>query len=95
MTNQSNFTIYRWKVLATASFAAILGILLTFNISNWLTSQSGFYIPSKLFNDVGLDGVVIFRQHDRDGDGYLSLDEFEPIAHVLKDIEVSVMCMHI
>jgi hypothetical protein len=52
-------------------------------------SQSGFTINSQLMQDLGLEGVVLFKQHDRNNDGVLTLEEFEPLAHRLLDIKAS------
>ena len=38
---------------------------------------------------MGVDGVIMFRRYDRDGNGVLSMEEFEPIAHRLLELNVS------
>ncbi len=38
---------------------------------------------------MGVEGVILFRQYDRDADGVLSMSEFEPLAHRLLDLNVS------
>ena len=38
---------------------------------------------------MGVDGVIMFRRYDRDGDGVLSMEEFEPLAHRLLELNVS------
>lgn len=86
--------IYRrskWKLIVASTIAAIIGALVTSNFMHLFVSDNGFHVSSKLFEDLGLEGIVLFRQHDRDGDGFLSLDEFEPIAHVVKEVNVSIM----
>ena len=50
-------------------------------------SSTQYRIPSQLVEDVGIDGVILFKQHDINDDGFLSLREFEPIAHQLLDIK--------
>ena len=46
-------------------------------------------------NSMSVDGVIMFRQYDRDADGVLSMEEFEPLAHRLLEINVSVcICVH-
>ena len=50
-------------------------------------SQAKYRIPSQLVEDIGMDGVIMFKQHDINDDGFLSLREFEPIAHQLLDIK--------
>lgn len=58
---------------------------------------SGFfddYPSEELLDLIGADGVYLFQQYDRDGDNYLSLDEFEPLVHRLIETNVSIACMH-
>lgn len=38
---------------------------------------------------MGPDAFALFRQHDYDNDGALSAREFEPLAHILVDVNVS------
>ena len=52
-------------------------------------ATGGFYVPGELVEDIGVDGIVLFKQHDRNNDGVLSLDEFEPLAHRIIDVNVS------
>ena len=42
----------------------------------------------QLMDSMGVDGVIMFRRYDRDADGVLSLEEFEPLAHRLLEINV-------
>ena len=35
-----------------------------------------------------MDGVIMFRRYDRDRDGVLSMEEFEPLAHRLLELNV-------
>ena len=37
---------------------------------------------------IGMEGVVLFRRHDRNRDGVLNLKEFEPLAHRLIQAQV-------
>lgn len=39
---------------------------------------------------IGKEGVNFFNQHDRDNDGYLSLEEFEVIFHTLNGTGINV-----
>ena len=39
-------------------------------------------------DSMGVDGVIMFRRYDRDADGVLSMEEFEPLAHRLLEINV-------
>lgn len=50
----------------------------------------GFRVPQDIMEDLGLDGVLMFKRHDRDNDGLLSLQEFEPLGHRLLEIKVSL-----
>ena len=43
----------------------------------------------QLLDSMGVDGVIMFRRYDRDGDGVLSMEEFEPLAHRLLELNVS------
>lgn len=49
-----------------------------------------YHVSDQLVDAVGQQGVLIFRQYDRDGDGYLSLHEFEPLANKLANVTVSI-----
>ena len=42
----------------------------------------------QLLDSMGVDGVIMFRRYDRDGDGVLSMEEFEPLAHRLLELNV-------
>ncbi|ESO93527.1 hypothetical protein LOTGIDRAFT_119019 [Lottia gigantea] len=46
-------------------------------------------IPEEIVINIGDDGVLLFQQHDRDNDGYLSIQEFEPLVYRLLEINVS------
>ena len=52
--------------------------------------QSGFHVPQEIVEDMGLESILLFKRHDRDDDGFLSIEEFEPLAHQLKEVNVSV-----
>jgi len=39
---------------------------------------------------MGPEALAMFRQHDIDDDGSLSLMEFEPLAHILVDVNVGL-----
>ena len=49
---------------------------------------SFFQTPPEIMEDLGTEGVKLFRQHDRDNDGHLTIEEFEPLAHRLLDSKV-------
>lgn len=51
-----------------------------------LLKPKGFQVPGEMIEDLGMDGIILFKQHDRDDDGYLSLQEFEPLAHRIKEV---------
>ena len=40
-------------------------------------------IPKEIYDTLGLEGVQMFVAHDRDGDGYLSIEEYEALYHRL------------
>ena len=84
------------------SVAVVVGILATLPVWNTamgfienLVYRSEFVVGPALMEDLGMEGVVIFKQHDRNGDGVLSLDEFEPIAHRLLQVNVSTSLLHV
>lgn len=43
-----------------------------------------------ILHNVGIEGVQLFELHDRDGDGYLSIEEFEPFIYRLLESNVSI-----
>ena len=47
-------------------------------------------VDQETLDDMGIDGVVLFRKHDRDSDGFLSLEEFEPLSHQMLDSNLNV-----
>lgn len=44
----------------------------------------------QLFRLMGPEAFAMFRHHDSNNDGALSAREFEPLAHILVDVNVSV-----
>ncbi|KAL3872735.1 hypothetical protein ACJMK2_035939 [Sinanodonta woodiana] len=40
-----------------------------------------FYVSNEIYESIGQNGVQLFFQHDRNMDGYLSIDEFESVIH--------------
>lgn len=79
---------------------AILGLVLAFTWPFLLDlplflfdvlqgSHGGFRVPADVLEDMGMDGVLLFKRHDRDDDGKLSLEEFEPLAHRLLEINIT------
>ena len=51
-----------------------------------MSHQPRFYVPAETLESMGVEAVIMFRQYDRDSDGVLSLDEFEPLAHRLLEL---------
>ncbi|CAH1792745.1 unnamed protein product [Owenia fusiformis] len=91
LTSEKNcFQIPKWLFW---TFAVVFGIvamgLASFDIIMEVPSYLGFSpnrvqaSPSDIMQELGIDGVILFRQYDRNDDGYLSIDEFEPLAHRL------------
>ena len=68
-----------WTFSILVAIAAILAGVL------WrLVSLSHTEIPVEVVESIGDDGIQLFFQHDRDGDGYLSLTEYETLYLLLK-----------
>ena len=61
-------------------------VVAVFRLRQWEQEQ---FVLDGIVDDIGVEGIVLFRKHDRDNDGYLSLEEFEPLAHHLRNINVS------
>ncbi|KAK3598667.1 hypothetical protein CHS0354_020428 [Potamilus streckersoni] len=43
--------------------------------------RNPFYVSDEIYESIGQNGVQLFFQHDRNKDGYLSIDEFESVIH--------------
>ena len=71
--------------------ALAVGLLAIYLGSDYVVSlyKPRWQVDPATLEDMGVDGVVLFRKHDRDNDGVLSLEEFEPLAHQMLDQEVS------
>lgn len=54
-----------------------------------LSKNQGNTLNPDIINNIGLDGLILFRQYDRNDDGVLSLEEFEPLAHLLREENVT------
>lgn len=75
-------------LLATGiSTGAIGDVVVRLRDAFGIGSSAQYRVPSQLVEDIGMDGVILFKQHDINDDGFLSLREFEPIAHQLLDIK--------
>ena len=87
-SSQVVIAIPKWLLLVVC---ALTGLAVSFFIVDmYLASlQPRFYVPPEIMEDLGVEGVIMFRQHDRDSDGVLNLQEFEPLAHRLLEINVS------
>ena len=78
-----------WMVIVVAGVViAIPSWNILMDRAENLLFRKDFTIGPEMIDDLGIDGVIIFKQHDRDNDGVLSLGEFEPIAHRLLQINV-------
>ncbi|KAK2147360.1 hypothetical protein LSH36_557g01040 [Paralvinella palmiformis] len=76
-----------WMVIVVAGVViAIPSWNILMDRAENLLFRKDFTIGPEMIDDLGIDGVIIFKQHDRDNDGVLSLGEFEPIAHRLLQI---------
>ena len=82
------WTFYGCLGLAVALLAPICYDYLHFTYMT-LTTPAGWQVPNVMVEDMGMEGVIAFKQHDRNNDGVLSIEEFEPIAHRLLDSGVS------
>lgn len=61
---------------------AVVGILA--GLFWHLVLRSNTEIPLEIVESIGDEGVQLFFQHDRDGDGYLSLAEYETVFLLLR-----------
>ena len=88
-----DYWLARWTLggilLASAAVAAAYSVQICTYF--FIMINEGFLVTDDIINDIGMEGVILFRQHDRDHDGYLSLSEFEPLAHRLSEVRVSIV----
>ena len=85
--------IPRWSVWLGAAIVGLLAIYLGADYAVSLY-RPRWEVDSATLEDMGVDGVVLFRKHDRDNDGVLSLEEFEPLAHQIVDHHTHVSKIH-
>ena len=85
----NGFTIFipNWLMVVMIFVCSVALLFCTFFVYLELRKPR-FSVPPEIMQDLGLDGVIMFRQHDRDSDGVLDLVEFEPLAHRLLEINV-------
>ena len=88
-SDSSYFTIRlrRWPVYIVSLCLALVGLAVCVFMV-WDSMQPRFMVHQQLMEDIGVDGVIMFRQHDRNADGVLDLMEFEPLAHRLREVNV-------
>ena len=68
-----------WTFSVVIAVAAILAGFL------WrLITNAGIDVPVEVVENIGHDGVQLFFQHDMDGDGYLTIREYEALYLLLK-----------
>ena len=79
----------RWCLGAASLVIGVALAVLSMDVSLALFGERSFSADYSITDDIGMEGIILFRQHDHNNDGYLSLEEFEPIAHRLVDIGVS------
>lgn len=86
-----NVILRRWQCRLLILAVAILSTFLCFSVGYFLLKQQRKIIFSRdIVEDIGLEALIIFRQYDRNDDGYLSLEEFEPLAHRLLEENITV-----
>ena len=83
------FTAPKWLVwlCAVLMFCGAVFLVTHYVVAHF---KPRWMLPSEVVDDMGVDGVILFRQHDRDDNGQLSLEEFEPLAHQLLEVNVSI-----
>ena len=80
----------RWVVGSTAVLAVLVAVWCGYQPALEMMNLGGrFTVGTDLLEDMGVEGVMLFRQHDRDDDGVLSMQEFEPLVHRILETNVS------
>lgn len=83
-------TCMMWSIWTVVVIVGVLIAMPLWNIMMALIEDvlfhNDFTVGPEIMEDLGLDGVILFKQHDRNKDGVLSLGEFEPLAHRLLQI---------
>lgn len=85
-------TIPRWCLLVLGGLAGLLISCLLVHLYLGAV-RPRYYISPEIMQDLGLDGVIMFRRHDRNSDGVLDIVEFEPLAHRLLEMNVRVIIL--
>ena len=65
--------------LGGAVVSLVLSVLI---LTDWFQTYN-LRASQEIIKKIGLEGVVLFKRHDRNNDGVLSLEEFRPIARQL------------
>ena len=86
--NTVKIELPRWLFWGGAVFVALFAAWLASDLL-FLYMEPRFQLDPAQVEDLGVEGVSMFRVHDRDDDGFLSLEEFEPLAHRLLEVNVS------
>lgn len=73
-----------WTFSILVAVAAILAGVL------WRLVFYHTQIPVEVAESIGDEGIQLFFQHDRDGDGYLSLTEYEALYLLMKDTRTNI-----
>lgn len=82
-------TPFQWRVLVAST--SLLVLTAAVGIGIWVESGSSHWRSDpEDFRKFGAEVLTFFRQHDVNDDGALDLTEFEPLAHVLIDVNVSI-----
>lgn len=81
-------TIPRWCLLVLGGLAGLLISCLLVHLYLGAV-RPRYYISPEIMQDLGLDGVIMFRRHDRNSDGVLDIVEFEPLAHRLLEMNIT------
>lgn len=76
----------RWFLAAAVLVIGVILAVFAMEASIAFFGDQGFSVGHGIIEDMGMEGIILFRQHDHNNDGYLSLEEFEPVAHRLIDV---------
>jgi len=83
--------ITRSQIRLLTVCGALLVILVAIGMGLVLNDNQQHWTPNpEDYRQVGPEALALFRQHDVNNDGNLNLKEFEPLGHILVDVNVTI-----